>query len=111
MKKSMKEYILKVDKMIKRKEVASIDEVINEHLIKISFYQHERLIHFLVTMLFAILTLVTFFYTLVSPTTLLLAMTLLLLCLLVPYIFHYYFLENDIQKMYKQYDRLKELKK
>ena len=32
--------------------------------------------------------------------------TMLLLVLLVPYIFHYYTLENETQKMYAQYDEI-----
>lgn len=34
---------------------------------------------------------------------------LLFLCLLIPYIAHYYLLENEVQKMYDQYDRIVEL--
>ena len=32
----------------------------------------------------------------------------LILVLLIPYIFHYYFLENTVQKMYVIYDRMAE---
>ena len=36
----------------------------------------------------------------------LLVLTLLFLVLLVPYIMHYYTLENEVQKMYTQYDEI-----
>ena len=52
----MKEYIKSIDELIASKKVNNIDDVISEHLIKIGFYQHERLIHFLVTMLFTIIS-------------------------------------------------------
>ena len=32
----------------------------------------------------------------------------LLMVLLIPYIRHYYILENEVQKMYAQYDRILE---
>jgi cell division protein FtsB len=35
-------------------------------------------------------------------------LTILLLVLLIPYIRHYYILENEVQKMYVQYDKLLE---
>ncbi len=36
------------------------------------------------------------------------ALTLLFLVLLIPYIMHYDTLENEVQKMYVQYDRILE---
>ena len=56
----MKEQIETIDKIIKDKNKKNLDKVIEDHLIKIKFYQHERLVHFLVTMLFAIMFLMTF---------------------------------------------------
>lgn len=41
-----------------------------------------------------------------SSLTMLLVLTLLFLVLLVPYIMHYYTLENEVQKMYTQYDEI-----
>ena len=67
-------------------------------LIQIQFLQHERLIHLIVTVLFALLTVIT------EP--LLLALTALFLILLIPYIRHYYILENGVQKLYEYYDRV-----
>lgn len=47
----------------------------------------------------------------VAPQIPTIALMMLLLVLLVPYIVHYYFLENETQKLYAQYDRLLERRK
>jgi Ca2+/Na+ antiporter len=76
----------------------------------ILFFQHERLIHLLVTILFALLTfgsLVTFLVTEFLPV---IALFVLFLALLIPYIFHYYHLENGVQQLYDLYDQLKALR-
>lgn len=87
------------------------DKVIKEHLIQIGFFQHERLIHWLVTMLFALLTFMAVGVYLITGAVYVLALIGILLVLLIPYIMHYYLLENETQKMYAQYDRMLELKK
>lgn len=77
-----------------------------EMLVKISFMQHERLIHLLVTILFAILMFMSLFAFFVSENIGMLAAAVLMLALLVPYIAHYYFLENGVQKLYSLYDEV-----
>ena len=111
MKDYMKEHISNIDNIIKEKNKKNIDEVISDHLLKIQFFQHERLIHFLVTMLFALMFLMTFLYSLTNVSLGIVLLELLFMALLVPYIFHYYYLENSVQYMYKQYDELVKLKK
>ena len=105
----MEEHIHKIDNVIKTNNKKNIDKVIEDHLIKIQFYQHERLVHFLVTMLFAIVFFIVFLYTLENISLGLVILNLLLLALLIPYIIHYYKLENSVQYMYKQYDLLKKI--
>ena len=73
-------------------------------LVRIGFYQHERLIHLIVTMSFAIFFLLSLI--LVSINAYFLALSVLLLVLLVPYIAHYYFLENSTQELIKCITRL-----
>ena len=102
----MQEHIHKIDNIIKTNNKKNIDKVIEDHLVKIQFYQHERLVHFLVTMLFALLFIITFLYSLKNISIGLVILDLLFLSLLVPYIIHYYKLENSVQYMYKQYDLL-----
>ena len=87
-------------------------EIKQEHLTQVAFFQHERLVHLIVTITFAILELLTVCaYVIVGAIDSALSMPLLVLAiailiLLVPYIKHYYLLENEVQKMYKQYDRI-----
>lgn len=75
-------------------------------LTQIQFFQHERLIHLIVTVLFALLTVITLLANLFLQQPLLLVLSLLFLVLLVPYIKHYYLLENGVQKLYEYYDIL-----
>ena len=99
----MKNYIDELDELIMSQKIDNIDIVIKRHLSKINFYMHERLVHFLVTMLIAILTMITFLYTMSHFSIGFLILTLLFIALLVPYIIHYYFLENGVQKLYDLY--------
>ena len=72
---------------------------------------HERLIHLIVTVLFAVLEFMAFLFTLIAPGIGTILLVFAVLVLLVPYIRHYYLLENEVQKMYVQYDRLEKLLK
>lgn len=76
-------------------------------LIIISFFQHERLIHLLVTLSFALLTVMGVIGCCLIQNVFIFVLTGLFVILLVPYIRHYYILENGVQKLYKYYDRLK----
>lgn len=112
----MKERILNYRNRIDNLIVANSGEtdwgaVIDEHLVQIGFFQHERLIHWLVTMLFAILTFMAVGVYLITGAVYVLALIGILLVLLVPYIMHYYLLENETQRMYEQYDKMLEYKK
>lgn len=83
-----------------------------EHLVQISFFQHERLVHLLVTILFAVLAFMTLILMAIQFSFSVLALFLAVIVLLIPYIRHYYLLENGVQKMYKQYDEIhKHMKK
>lgn len=84
------------------------ESVIKEHLIQISFFQHERLIHLIVTVTFALLEMIAVSMSVISFTLGSGLLVLALLILLIPYIRHYYILENEVQKMYGQYDKMVE---
>lgn len=105
MEKRILNYRRYIDELL-QKDNPDWDEVIREHLIQVSFFQHERLIHLIVTVTFAILEVIVIglCVTAFSPGLGLLALALLVL--LIPYIRHYYILENEVQKMYAQYDRM-----
>jgi len=102
------EYVKKIEKFLEEEHLENeLNEMIKDHLTKIEFFQHERMIHLIVTALFAIMDIVMLavsFVTFNISCVLLLAFFTLLL---IPYVFHYYFLENSVQKMYKQYDELR----
>jgi Flp pilus assembly protein TadB len=83
------------------------EDVAREHLVQISLFQHERLVHLLVTLAFALMELASAFVALWWPTMLSAALAFLFLALLVPYIVHYYHLENGTQRLYAQYDRIR----
>ena len=61
--KRIKDYISKMikvsDEMATGKLKQNKSEVLSEMLVQISFFQHERLIHLIVTVLFAFLTIFT----------------------------------------------------
>jgi len=75
-------------------------------LTQIGFFQHERLIHLIVTMTFALMTVMTLMGICMTGYLPLVALMVLLLVLLVPYIRHYYILENGTQTLYRYYDFL-----
>lgn len=107
MKKRIKEYLNRINTYLsEEKSQAEWEAIIKEHLVQVGFFQHERLIHLLVTLTVAVITFIVgvsmFFIESIIPVILL----LLLLSLLIPYIMHYYTLENGVQEMYRQYDEL-----
>lgn len=109
MKERILKYLAYMDEIIEKmngEEQADLDKLMKNHMVQIGFFMHERLIHLIVTVLFALGTFLTIFTYLLVENMGLLFLALLLIVLLVPYIKHYYLLENGVQKMYKQYDRL-----
>jgi len=75
-------------------------------VIQISFFQHERLIHLIVTITFAILTMLGIIASCFVQQIPLLLLTILFIVLLIPYIRHYYILENGVQELYTRSDFL-----
>ncbi len=106
MKKYLQEYIKEIDLLIKDKKIN--DNIINNHLIKINFFQHERLIHLLVTLSYALFFLIMIVLTIYIPYFL--PIMVIMTVILFLYVKHYFFLENGVQYLYKQYDILLNLK-
>ena len=75
----------------------------------IGFFQHERLAHEIVLVLFALLTVGGFLFFAACPDIPVLILSALFLVLLVPYINHYYGLENGVQRLYDLYAELENL--
>lgn len=107
MEKRLKNYLTYINNISSSKiSDEKLDSVIDDLLIQIQFFQHERLIHLIVTIGFAILTFIAIVLCLLYPSYPIFIMVALLLCLLVPYIRHYFILENGVQKLYQYYDLL-----
>ena len=96
MKKRILDYRNRIDRLlVSNDEETDWNAVMEEHLIQIGFFQHERLIHLLVTMLFAIITFICVAVYIMSGAVYVLALIGIL-----------YLLENETQKMYEQYDKI-----
>lgn len=114
MEERLKSYIAKMEKLsgLWEKETgAGLTEQeknrqMEDLLIQIGFFQHERLVHLIVTITFALLTMLAILGTMIEPQPALFMLILLLIVLLIPYIRHYYILENGVQKLYRYYDKL-----
>ena len=76
---------------------------------RIGFFQHERLAHELVLVLFALLTVGSFLFFVACPEILVLVLAALFFALLIPYIRHYFGLENGVQRLYDLYAELEKL--
>lgn len=110
MRKRILQYRKRIDALLAQlSEETDWNRVLREHLQQIAFFQHERLVHLIVTMTFALMTLLSFGIAILSEAWFILALTGALLVLLIPYIFHYYILENEVQRMYAQYDKMLEI--
>ena len=68
--------------------------------------QHERHMHLIVMALFAVMLFITIGILACTQNITYAFLMALLLVLLVPYVFHYYFLENGVQKLYRQYNEM-----
>lgn len=86
-----------------------VRDKLQEHLVQVGFFQHERLIHLIVTVTFALLEMLAIVLSVISDSLFTLLLPIVILILLIPYIRHYYILENEVQKMYVQYDRMRSL--
>ena len=74
--------------------------------VQIGFFQHERLIHLIVTVLFSLATVFTIPFYLATREIVLLVLGMLFITLLAPYIVHYFNLENGVQTLYLYYNKL-----
>lgn len=105
--KRLTTYRARVDALLQEdNDTIDWEEVEQEHLSQIAFFQHERLIHLLVTLAFALMELMCAIATILAPQVLTAVLMLLFLVPLVPYVVHYYHLENGTQTLYEQYDRI-----
>lgn len=100
MKIKLRDYINSLDE---GKEKIDINYII--------FFQHERLVHLIVTFFVGVVMSVFFVGFLLTQNILVFILFCLLLCLFTPYIFYYYYLENNVQKLYDYYLKNKRITK
>ena len=102
MTKYINEYIEELESKLLNKKDTKKD--LDDLIVKIKFFQHERLIHLIVTMFFALFTIILIYFSFNNAAFSLIALALIVL--LGFYIKHYYFLENSVQYLYKLYDKM-----
>lgn len=106
MKKYLYDYIKNIDLILKENKKVDYKKLKEEHLIKIKFFQHERLIHLIVTLFYALFTFIVFSFIKIFLPFIFIA--LILLIFLIFYVVLYFRLENGVQYLYKQYDLINE---
>lgn len=99
----MEEYLKRHEAFIRR-QLASVgvdwSGLAGFHRAQLGYLQHERLVHLLVMLFVGVCTLLVLLSLTVRPQVLLGVLLVLLLALLVPYVIHYYRLENGVQRWY-----------
>lgn len=112
MKRKLLIYIDRIDLLLaSESRDTDWNSVLEDHLNQIRFFQHERLVHLLVTISFGIFLLLVAnllfstdeFYAFTG----ILAIFVILVITTLFYIFHYFFLENHVHKLYDQYDEIR----
>ena len=102
MKKYLYDYIQEIDTLMENKKVT--ETIVENHLIKIQFFQHERMIHLLVTLYYGIMFLL--FSALGLLHVMFCFIAIVLFIFFVCYVIHYFRLEFGVQYLYKQYDKM-----
>lgn len=102
----LKNYIKAMEERAAQTAPATKEEL-EEILVQIGFFQHERMIHLLVTLAFAVFAIFSMFFYLLTEQMMLLVLFFSFLVLLIPYIKHYYLLENGTQRLYELYDKIR----
>lgn len=111
MEKRLKRYLVNLEGLLNQSGLtqSQCQATAADLLVQISFFQHERLIHLIVTVTFAILALMTLLGLVMSGNIGFAASLFLILVLLIPYIRFYFLLEKGVQKLYDYYDKLSSL--
>ena len=107
MRRYLQSYLNEVEDILKKDHIFKED--IEKLKTKILFFQHERLIHLIVTLFFSLFALI--FMVLGMLSYYFLIIFAILLVFVIFYIYHYYFLEKKVQYLYKLYDKMNESEK
>ena len=103
---SMKKYIIRYLKYVEENKKGADEEFIQKHLQKIEFFQAERVVHLLVTLATLIVDIMAFVVGVALTNIYSIIIGYMIMCFLIPYVLHYFFLENAMWKMYEQYDEM-----
>ncbi|MBR3057793.1 MAG: hypothetical protein IKG93_07460 [Clostridiales bacterium] len=114
MAKKLKQLILQAEKFLSDYDAKAGGEKTGQDLSRLLsymerwllYFQHERLIHLIVTVLFGLAAMIVLGIFVMVQSLYILILEGLLMVLLVPYIFHYYNLENGVQRLYDLIDEL-----
>ena len=106
--KKLSDYEKELLKMVEAGEPLSAEQLLSVRT-HIGFFQHERLVHEIVMILFALLTVGGILFVIVVPEIPVMLLDVLFFALLVPYVKHYYGLENGVQRLYDIYEKLEKL--
>lgn len=111
MEKAISDHKKYIESQIKKDLTRTEREALSRyHELKVRDFQHERLVHLLVTFFFAILFIASLAAFLTIPTYelrwLLCSLVILLFGLEAAYVHHYYRLENGVQSLYTLTDTL-----
>lgn len=99
------------EQILNNPQDADLDAAMEDLSRWIAYFQHERLIHLIVTALFALLGMMGLLLLMVHTSPATMALLGLFVLLLVFYIRHYYLLENGTQKLYGLMDKMKNQKR
>lgn len=80
--------------------------LIQQHLQEIQFLQNERIAHLLVVLGTLLALLLSIIILLLSPSAASVALSVLFFVLIIPYLRHYFILENTIQRWYQLYEEI-----
>ena len=100
----IKKYVNEIDEKINDNHKFNKEEI-DDFKLKLNLFQKERIIHLIITLSFAFFTFLVIFLTKYNLIMFIPFFIFLIFDLF--YISHYFFLENKVQYMYKQYDKMK----
>lgn len=111
MRKQIQNYISRIEKILHgdtyvERSSEEWKTLYQRHLDKIAEFQHERLVHLLVTLTFALVEFLCIGFVLETQNVVYMILSGLVLILLIPYILHYFFLENSVQYLYQLSDEI-----
>lgn len=110
MKKQMLDKVKMAEDFLKNGSAENSEEFLAYLFRWIEWFQHERLIHLLVTLFFALFSIGMLFAFMVMKELMLGVLFLIFAITTAFYINHYYLLENKTQYLYKLYDEIEKNK-